>query len=218
MKVAHGVFGWEGEERRSDRYGAIHLSGAPYGGEPLTTVFFEMGALERLHGRRVKIATVVTEARKSQHVGDLFHGIFPSTPAVGERVEIGVGVLDLEPSYEETPDIVLRPNDGRAHLWMDPRKLYRLHDQTVDVFIEETTDDFHPRPDLEAIEQVAACDNGDGTFQTKNTKPDDRILPRMKKLGDGMFIIEPQPGKGERLEVSRGDVSFRTHHGRKGSR
>jgi hypothetical protein len=63
--------------------------------------------------------------------------------------------MDMQTLGHGDPNItatVLAPSDGRETFWMDPRKLYRLHDQTVDVLVEETADEFTVAPDLKASE------------------------------------------------------------------
>lgn len=205
MKVGFGIFGWEGQERRSNRYGAIHLADSPYDGPESVEVFHDTAALQNLLGRRVRITCKVVESRKSGHVGDAFLKILPSQPKVGEEIDLGVGILGLEKGYDDTPDILLRPGDGREELWMDPRKLYRLHDQTVDVFVEETSDDFTPMAEIGEAGK-GAIDNGDGSYQLKTkakTAAPIKIKPRIERLGEGLLTFH-RPGSGapgERYEI-----------------
>src|SRR5581483_2436230 len=146
--VGRGIFGWDSSERRTNRYGAIHLSNGPYSGPDRAEVFHNREALGRAFGMKVRLTVKVVESRKSTHVGDQALKISPSQPSVGEEIDLGVGDLDLEQGYDGTPDIVLQPGDRRKELWIDPRKLYRLHDQTVEVFIEETSEPYSPKPDI----------------------------------------------------------------------
>ena len=77
------------------------------------------------------------EARKSEHVGDLFRGFFPETPEVGEEIILGEGSV----FYMQEDDriyIGLKPNDGRKKDWLDPKKLYRAHAQYVELYFKET--------------------------------------------------------------------------------
>lgn len=135
-RIGTGIFGWSGAERRSNRYGAVHL-GAENESVKMKDII-DRPRLLRFAGKRVRIECVVLETRESGHIGDLFLGIYPSTPEVGERVELGVGTLGLiDPDWDGLPSFVLRPDDGRADLWIDPCKLYRLHDQTVEMLMEE---------------------------------------------------------------------------------
>jgi hypothetical protein len=156
-RVGHGVFGWNGQERRSDRYGAFVLVDSPYSGKHQASAKLDMVALKKVEGKRVRIACVVVETRQSGHVGDLFHNIYPTTPDVGEVVDLGVGILRLEDAEypgEDRTAVVLEPGDDRKHFWIDPRKLYRLHDQTVDLFVEPTDADFTPRPGPQVRRQL----------------------------------------------------------------
>ncbi len=77
------------------------------------------------------------EARKSEHIGDLFRGFFPETPEVGEEIILGEGSV----FYMQEDDriyIGLKPNDGREKDWLDPKKLYRAHAQYVELYFKET--------------------------------------------------------------------------------
>ena len=68
-------------------------------------------------------------------------------PDVGEVVDLGVGTIAIQPSWEASGvAVALRPDDGRADFWIDPRKLYRLHDQTVELFAEPTDEPADPPP------------------------------------------------------------------------
>lgn len=205
IKIAAGVLTWSGNERRSNRYGAIHVAACPFDGPIAGTarVFHDVDALKALVLKRVRLTVKVIETRTSGHAGDHALKIFPSTPEVGEEIALGVGMLDIAVGYDGTPDILLRPNDGRTILWIDPRLLYRLHDQTVEVYTEETDAEFSPRPDIVADSNPCAFDNGDGSFQVKNMSAAAtfQILPQIERLGDGLFSLTMHPGRGERLDV-----------------
>ncbi len=131
--IARGQFGWDGCERRNDRYGNFYLDGDGH---------FLSDDCEGFEGTRMKLSAVVLQVRKSRHIGDLFLGVYPSQPRVGEVIEIGTGTfrLDLlEQPPNTTRSIGLEPADGREEFWIDPKILYRLHDQTVEIFAEEAT-------------------------------------------------------------------------------
>lgn len=118
---ATGTLSWPRSERISDRYGSIHL-----------TPNVPEAELETLAGLRVSITGVVVETRQSGHLGDFARGIFPTTPDVDERFDLGTGMLETD-RVEGAVCFGLRPDDGRDHDWFDPHVLYRLHDQTVEI-------------------------------------------------------------------------------------
>ncbi len=149
--VGFGIFMWNGDERRSNRYGGFFMSDSTFN-DGATVKPRLSPELKALVGKKVKVSCQVVEARESGHIGDLFLGVFPTIPDVGENVELGVAILDYDASsdpakYSDT--IFMVPSDDRGELWIDPRKLYRLHDQTVNLFIEETDEEFSPAPDLQ---------------------------------------------------------------------
>ncbi len=201
--MGKGIFGWEGNERRSNRYGAIHLAHQPFDGSAQTELVHNQQIMDSLSGKRVRLTAKVIESRPSSHVGDWFLKIKPSQPDVGEEVDLGVGVLSIDPGYGGEPEYVLHPADGRRVFWLDPRKMYRLHDQTVEIYVEETSAPFSPAPEFRASSEASAFDNGDGSFQLKNVGTEEtcKVLPHIDNLGDGMFRLTHQPGAGVRMRV-----------------
>lgn len=203
MKIGHGVFCWEGIERVSNRYGSFFLDKMPYKKDDVTDIFVDTKALQKLTHKRVRIQCKVINTRESGHIGDLFLGIYPTTPSSGDVVDLGVGTLKL--SYADwNPNIIkiaLKPEDDRDELWIDPRKLYRLHDQTVEVYIEETTDECTPPPDLDQAESgvVHTGERNEESFnvQVKHVELQSvRIKPKITKIDDGLFTIQAQdPGE-----------------------
>lgn len=195
--VGYGIFCWGGEERRSNRYGSFTLTDSDYNNT--TTVTPKVNIPDELLGKRVRVVCKVVESRKSGHIGDLFLNIFPSQPEVSEEIELGIGFLhatvcDWSPEHLT---IYLIPEDGRKMLWIDPRILYRLHDQTVKVFMEETTDACHAPPEFNTNEEGvkgAGEDEIGGFIQTKGVEVDEVFVPRktLKPMGGGMFVAEPQ--------------------------
>lgn len=193
MKIGHGIFGWDGTERRSNRYGAFVLDKHPFQGEARAKVSWDHTAIQGHVGKRVRVTAAIVESRVSTHAGDAGLNIRPPAvaPTVGEVIDLGVGIFDTKDEVWEgvkITKIILRPNDGRPELWIDPRKLYVLHDQTVDVFVEETTDDFTEAPIIACKE--GAFDNGDNSFQVKK-RGAGHIPADFEKLGDGLFVITP---------------------------
>jgi hypothetical protein len=80
----------------------------------------------------------VVETRQSGHLGDWFHGIGPTTPEQGEIILLGEGAFFSEKSEDlGCLQVGLRPADKRQEFWLDPKALYRAHDQTVELYFEE---------------------------------------------------------------------------------
>jgi hypothetical protein len=206
--LGFGVLSWDGDERRSRRYGAVALGTTDYRQQAVEKAKLDTRVLTHLWGRRVRLVARVLVARESGHAGDAFLGIRPTTPALGEEIEIGVGLLFTEPESDWAVGSIqfgLQPSDGRDELWLDPRVLYRLHDQTVEILYEETSDPDSPKPDLEFAEP-GAISNGDGTFQASGNayRTGVRILPALLPYDDGIWTFRPQadPGTGRRMDVA----------------
>jgi hypothetical protein len=89
-RVGHGVFGWSGTERRTDRYGAFVLAATAYASSDRIANHLDVKALRLLNGKRVHITCKVVTNRESGHAGDLALKVFPTTPDVGEVVDLGV--------------------------------------------------------------------------------------------------------------------------------
>lgn len=209
--IAKGILSWDGVERRTDRYGSFALDTKPFDGPDTAEVTHNMEAIWAFETRRVCITVKVVESRKSGHLGDKHHNIYPSQPKVGEVIDLGVGTFEVTPAWTGTPAFSLRPDDGRMSFWFDPRKLYRLHDQTVEVYAEETTDDFSAAPDIKAEIEPSAMHAEDtpegavmqikGPWKEEGTRL--HVEPRIERLGDGMFILDPLPLPGQRMKVTR---------------
>lgn len=133
-KLGTGRLSWCSSERRCDRYGAVYLMAD---GDSLTTPSGYVRPTKPPVGRRGRLVAEVVETRRSTHGGDVFHGIFPETPKVGERIVLGEGELFVEPTSYGATAVGLRPDDGRLRWWLDPRALYRAHEQTVRLYFEE---------------------------------------------------------------------------------
>lgn len=203
LRVASGIFMWTASERRSNRYGAFFITAKNYEGTATVKPALEEMRIATHLDHEVLITCVVDEARESGHIGDLFLGIQPSMPKVGETIALGVGVLRAGKADTGDMTLILQPIDGREELWIDPRKLYRLHDQTVRVFIRDATpaDEAHRFDgDLPAVEPDGAIATSDN-FQVKGIEEGATVLPKVKRLGDGMFMLGFF--EGERLGVTR---------------
>lgn len=209
LKIAVGVLTWNRHERVSNRYGFVAVTDRDSREEKLTAispVVFRDAFPEV--GRKVRMICKVLEACDSSHIGDVFLGIFPSRPEIEEIIDFGVGrfVCEADNAYAGGVMFGLKPSDGRDELWIDPRKLYRAHEQTVEVWAVETNEDEAPVADLKCGDTEDAISNGDGTFQTKY-KPIDKtfgISPDIERVGDGMFLVKPQEcgEKGKRIKVT----------------
>jgi hypothetical protein len=86
--------------------------------------------MQNTHGRLI---AVVRKVREVAHIGDLFHRVFPIKPEVGEMVILGEGTLRFEGN-----GVGLLPDDGRTTLWLNIPALYRVHNQTVTLFFEQS--------------------------------------------------------------------------------
>jgi hypothetical protein len=208
IRIAHGVLNWMKEERVTNRYGKFFLDACPFSmGPPVVCAvpWNDAEAIERLRGKKVLMRCVVLAVRSSEHVGDMFLGILPSCPNVDEVIDLGVGIFEVEEPAPDTgsPIFVLQPGDGREKLWIDPRILYRLHSQTVDVFLEETEAECTPAADLSCAEpgRIYA---GEGFLQAKEISEEDTLKPvppkKIEKLGGGTFMIHHDRKFGERIE------------------
>jgi hypothetical protein len=131
--VGEGRLTWAGSERRSDRYGAVVLM---HDGDSLIRSSGYVQPDRSLAGRRGSLVAEVLEVRGSTHIGDLFRGLSPSIPEVGERITLGAGTAFVEKAWDDVEAIGLRPDDGRGEDWLDPKALYRAHEQTVRLIFE----------------------------------------------------------------------------------
>lgn len=211
MLIGKGILTWDGKERRTDRYGSIVLDNTNYDGNVNVEPSLDMNTVADLDGKKVKLTAVIVESRESGHIGDMFHGIFPSMPDVGERIEIGVGILGSESVVfgAEGTALTLEPNDGRPTWWIDPHVLYRLHDQTIELYAEETEEDAVPFDTMVTTEEPIAEVLEGGVVQVKGT--DDlaeyNIQPKIENLGDGLFSVT-QPNVGSHKLHANGRRMF----------
>lgn len=195
-KIGHGVFMWMSPERQTNRYGAFFLSDTTYAGEKVAAPSLTFGTE---HTGRGRVVAVVVANRESGHVGDLALGIRPAMPDVGAEIDLGIAnvAAETDPDFPGIRMVVMHPDDGREELWIDPRQLYRLHDQTVDIYVERTDEPCSPAPDLQAKAGTFAI--GDGSFQTKKAALPKRLPPKFARLGDGLFMMNFDYEAGERI-------------------
>ncbi|MGW5646226.1 hypothetical protein ACWEV3_40225 [Saccharopolyspora sp. NPDC003752] len=126
VDLGTGALYWHADERRTDRYGTVHLNKTPEGDTPDPITFGN--APIGTHGRLV---AVILDTRPAFHLGDWTQGHTPSTPATGDEITLGTGTLFVEPSRYGNTEIGLRPDDDRDTNWLNPAALYRCHEQTV---------------------------------------------------------------------------------------
>lgn len=143
--LGEGELTWGRHERIGDRYGSVFLDPG----------VLRLGVAQERAGARGTLKVEITENGVSDHIGDLFHGLFPpgpdNVPPVGSVVKLGHGDLFVD-ADEEYPAIGLRPDrpyEGteeplpadREVFWLDPVALYRVHSQTVRLlFVPDNAD------------------------------------------------------------------------------
>jgi hypothetical protein len=130
-----GVLTWTPYERQSDRYGSVYLikeGGHSLADGPWPSLIDEATALA-FDGLNGELIAVVKIARESTHIGDLFHGVSPRKPEVGQIIVLGKGMLFRAPAPQGGIGVGLYPADRRATQWLDMRALYDAHEQTVDL-------------------------------------------------------------------------------------
>lgn len=134
IEIITGKLSWPRTERVSDRYGRIRMFG------PRDEVLEKTGSalaeeVRVLNEQRVRLGAVVVATRQSGHIGDLFRGIRPTTPEVGEEIIFGEGEFIID-ADEYGRIYGIKPDEPRESDHMDPKKLYRAHDQDVVLFVE----------------------------------------------------------------------------------
>lgn len=137
IDLGTGVLTWNGVERRGDRYGAVYLIPEKHNSFTREPSPSQVKTQEVHEGERGVLVALVKETRESTHIGDLFHGLYPETPEVGERILLGTGTLFFEPVPAGGVQVGLRPDDRRLSFWLNPRMLYRAHEQTVQLIFEQ---------------------------------------------------------------------------------
>lgn len=135
LSIGTGRLTWDRSERISDRYGAIYLidHGDSLSSGP--TPYSELNIPQEWKGRRVRITARVLESRDSTHIGDMFHGVYPRTPAVGESILLGEGYLRAGLNRDNSMTVELVPLDGESRRYR-LRGLYDAHEQTVELIAD----------------------------------------------------------------------------------
>ncbi|SFQ19173.1 3'-phosphoadenosine 5'-phosphosulfate sulfotransferase (PAPS reductase)/FAD synthetase [Amycolatopsis rubida] len=126
IDLGQGRLWWPRFERQSDRYGTVFLLTGP---DAEDYVSFDNAPV----GQPGRLVAIVVETRHSGHCGDIARSLAPVTPSVGEEITLGAGTLftDADDDFGVRTAIGLVPDDGRDTDWLDPRALYRCHNQTV---------------------------------------------------------------------------------------
>lgn len=212
--LGSGIFSWCATERRFGRYGSFFLARSDFNETVRRDVHLDLPALRVLEGMHVRISLRVAESRPSGHGGDQFLQLFPGAPpAVGSTIELAVGRLVLVDHSGFPPDdhptqvgIGIAPSDGRQHLWLDPEKLYRLHDQTVDLFVKPTSDpESSPSPLVDCLVEDGMMVNVDGeSLQIRGAGFGGSpfiILPEVESIQGGVRIRHASPTPGNRVAV-----------------
>lgn len=121
-----GILNWRAVERISDRYGTINLG-------------TEIPIAYNYIGYRGKLYAEVKGTRPIGHIGDLLRGFKPSVPEIGEVFLLGSGELFMEDRTDDGvtyTNIGVKPDDNRTSDWLDPDKLYCVHNQFVTLWFE----------------------------------------------------------------------------------
>ncbi len=187
MIIGSGMFMWDRIERTSSRYGVVYLTTQNWFQTAISNSNWNPETAKNLVGKKVKITCKVLENRKAEHYGDLFLKLTPTTPEVGETVVLGVGQFNLRKT-EDSIGVSLVPSDGREKYFFEPKILYHLIEQTVEMSVEETDEEEHPAPVYEDCDEDTVISLGDGYIQTKG-KDKTKVFPEMEKIDNGLFLM-----------------------------
>jgi hypothetical protein len=137
--IGTGPLSWARNERISDRYGYVFLNENNSFSQFIDDALTSLATIKNLVGSKGYLLAVVNTPRKSTHTGDLTHNIFPSTPKKGDEILLNEvpGTLVHETHADGYEQIGIRPDDGRKDFWLNPHKLYRVHEQTVNLYFVE---------------------------------------------------------------------------------
>lgn len=121
--IGNGELGWITEERRFGRYGTVLL-------EPNILRV----TANKLEGKRGKLVAVPVKLQEPVHIGDLFLGIVPTKPELGEYLVLGEGTFFIFESLGYT-NVGVRPDNYNQIPWLDCNALYKAVDQVVDLYL-----------------------------------------------------------------------------------
>lgn len=125
--IGKGKLTWRPDERRSDRYGTVHLL---ENGDS-TTRHHKFAEMVIPKGRGRLLAQVISPI-ESTHIGDLFRGLYPRTPKFGQIILLGEGRV-FSVTSDGIESVGVMPDDGRAKDWLNPRALYDCHGSAVNL-------------------------------------------------------------------------------------
>jgi hypothetical protein len=126
IDLGTGSLNWHADERRTDRYGTVHLN-RDLDSADYDPVLFDGAPV----GEAGQLVAVMISTGRSFHAGDWARGFEASPSEVGDEIVLGSGTLFVEDLGRGDTEIGLRPDDGRDHDWLDPKSLYQCHNQTV---------------------------------------------------------------------------------------
>lgn len=129
--LGQGSLSWPRMERVSDRYGYISLYDSNSQEEKIANgAYLNVEKIKALSPKIGQLVVQIIETRQSTHIGDLFRGFAPVKPEENEEILLGKGKLSY--LVQDGIDTVgLIPSDERRIDWLDPKMLYRSHEQTV---------------------------------------------------------------------------------------
>lgn len=176
--LATCVLSWEGDERRTARYGAIRCDELTYDGGKAGLFEVHAAAIESMAGKRVLLTAEVVEHRPSGHLGDNILHIKPNPQPKGTVVDLGIGILrDLGLGKDGVRQIALEPEESRDCFWINPHRLYELHDQTVRLCAEPTKAAApEPYKELKPVNDIMVM-NGDGQTYQVRTRRKEALMP-----------------------------------------
>lgn len=135
-KIGYGVLNWHDKEYISSRFGYITLSGENNFIDK-AFIFTKQIDLGNLYGK-------VLSTRNSE-LSDYDENVKVITPKVGEMILLGQGTLVFS---EEENGVGLFPSHGLEDYWLNPHSLYKLHSQTIELYIEPIEIIYIDKPDL----------------------------------------------------------------------
>lgn len=133
--LAKGILDWPKRERQTDRYGLVNV------GAECPRAYIQVG-------EKGKLIAKIIEKREVAHIGDLFRGITPKPGLEGEVLILGEGEFFVEEITDEFKGKItcmgVKPDDNRFSDWLDPHKLYKIHNQIVSLWFEKSNSNHQP--------------------------------------------------------------------------